>query len=99
MSAGYQVSAASLNNRTGDVAAQVFGAFAEIRKVKAFLDAYTAQGLVDTFPGIDLAAANDIKSAYTELEQLANIFDGAVNLGAAKDFRTFPKRLIGVGQY
>jgi hypothetical protein len=40
---------------------------------------------------------NTLKSAMSDLDQLRTIFVGSATLGVAKDFRTFAKRLCGLG--
>jgi hypothetical protein len=95
--AGYTVTKDNVQNRCGDISARVFSAFAEVRKVKAYLDT-KADGDLTTL-GVSSSDVADLRSAFADLDQLANIFEGSANLITSKDFRTFAKRLYGVGQY
>lgn len=96
--AGIEVTKDSINRRVGSVAAQLFATFAEIRKVKEWLDGVTASDL-QTLYGFTAAEAANIKSAYTELAELAAVWQGSQAVLTAKDYRTFPRRLTGVGQH
>lgn len=96
--AGIEVTKDSINRRVGGVAAQLFSTFAEIRKIKEWLDGVSASNL-ETVYGFTPTEAANIKSAYTELAELAAVWQGSQAVITAKDYRTFPRRLTGVGQH
>lgn len=85
----------SVDLTVGSVAQKLNVVMRDIASTKRFIDAYqdtdfTALGYT---PG-DIA---NIRSAYGDLDQLRTIYEGAANLAAAKDFRTFAQRLYGTG--
>ena len=95
MSVGFALTKAELDTRSGSVA-QSFQ--------RAFNDVLTIKGLLDRTANADLVALGytdqevaTLKTAYTDLYQLATIWTGDANLATAKDFRTFVSQLWGVG--
>ncbi|TKG58883.1 hypothetical protein [Prauserella endophytica] len=96
--AGIEVSRETINRRVGSVAAQLFSSFAEVKKIKSWLDGVTA-GDLETVHGFTAEDAAAIKSAYADLAELAAVWDGTRTVPLVKDYRTFARRLTGVGQY
>ena len=97
MSVGLPVTKSEIDTRAGDIAR----AFQ-----KQFEDVATMQGYLLQTPDADLVAlgftsdeVTSLKSAFTDLEQLSRIWVGAEALAAPKDFRTFVRRLWGVGAF
>jgi len=86
--AGIPVSTEELNVRTGDISRQVQIACNDVVEMKRYLDAFTADALVAKFPGLTLDDANLIKSAYGELQIVAD---------AQAANRTFSSRIAGMG--
>jgi hypothetical protein len=95
MAAGLQVDKATLNNQLGSTARMLAQAIVQIDALKSYLDGQTDQALINL--GFLQAEVDDMKSAFADLAQLATIYRGTANLAAAKDFRTFSKRLLGTG--
>jgi hypothetical protein len=97
MSVGLTVTKQEIDNRSGDLAR----AFQD-----HFIDVNTLQSFLLRTPNADLEAmgytADEVaalKTAYTDLAQLSQIWVGAAALPAAKDFRQFVQRLWGVGAF
>jgi hypothetical protein len=98
MTAGIQVTQDRVNTQAGALAASIFAAMQNVLEFKAWLDTVTV-GDLETL-GFATGDANVLKSAFTDLADLAGIFTGnaAVNT-LPYDYRTFSKLLIGVGVY
>jgi len=97
MSVGLPVSKSEVDNRAGQIAKSF---------QKAFNDVATMQSYLVQTPNADLVALGytdqevaTLKTAYTDLAQLADIWIGKSSLPAAKDFRTFVRQLWGVGNF
>lgn len=86
-----------LNHDVGSVTRQLYAAFANVKKLQDQLTATPNQTLTDMgFSAQDIA---DIKSAFTDMDNLRQVFEGGRNQQTAYDFRTFAKRLIGSGLF
>lgn len=97
MSVGLPVTKNEIDSRAGDTA-RTFQ--------RAFRDVLTMKGYLDQTPDPDLIAlgytANEIailKTAWTDLTQLATIWTGGAALPEAKDFRAFVREIWGVGAF
>lgn len=97
MSAGVPFNKDAVNNSLGSVVQQVYAALDNVRKVQAALTATPNQTLLDL--GFAQADIDSMKSAYTDLDNLRQVFEGGRTQATAYDFRTFAKRLIGIGLY
>lgn len=98
MSAGRTITRDELNNAAAICASGLFSAFDNVAKVKAVLDGYSAQNLVDSF-GFVIADANVLKSAFTDMDKLRTVHLGTATQASLYDFRTFAKQLLGTGLY
>lgn len=100
MSAGRTISKDELNSTWGGLATTMHAVVANIQHAKAVLDGFSAQSLVDQF-GFTLADANVLKSAATDLGDLATVFTGGTSayLSGTHDYRVFAKQLLGTGLY
>jgi hypothetical protein len=97
MSVGLPVSKQEIDSRSGDTA-RLFQ--------RGFEDVVTMQSYLDQTPEADLIAlgytSDDVatlKTAFNDLSQLGRIFTGQEALATAKDFRTFVRRIWGVGAF
>jgi hypothetical protein len=97
MSVGLAVTKQEIDARSGDTA-RLFQ--------KGFEDVLTMQSFLEGTPDADLVALGytadevaSLKTAFNDLSQLGRIFTGAEALAAPKDFRTFVRRLWGVGAF
>lgn len=97
MSAGLPVTKTEVDARAGDTA-RLFQ--------RGFEDVVTMQSYLEQTPEADLIALGyttddvaTLKAAYNDLSQLGRIFAGQEALAAPKDFRTFVRRLWGVGAF
>lgn len=97
MTAGIPITKDRINTQAGAIAAAVFSSLQSVGEFKEWLDSVSAQDLetVYSFTADDAAV---LKSAYADLAALASVWAGG-NLAAPRDFRTFARRLIGVGVY
>lgn len=100
MSIGRTLSKAELDNACAGIAMGLFATMDNIVKVKAVLDGFTAQGLVDAALCTNLTDANLLKSAFTDMANLSTIWAGGAATGTMpRDHRVFAKSLLGVGLY
>lgn len=97
MSVGMEVTKSEIDTRAGDLA-RTFQ--------RAFGDVVTMQSYLVSTPNADLEALGytpedvaALKTAFADLQQLGEIWIGAIALEAPKDFRTFVSRLWGVGAF
>jgi hypothetical protein len=97
MSVGLAVTKAEVDARAGDLARQFQRSFGDVVTMQQFLLATADADLVAL--GYTPEEVASLKTAYTDLMQLANIWTGAQALPAAKDFRIFVSRLWGVGAF
>ena len=91
---GNDVSKTQLDSALGKNSAAIKYAFDQAILIKEYLDTKTEQDLIGL--GYTSGEVAVMKSAYTDVNQLATIFTGAAALGVAKDFRTFLKQLWGL---
>lgn len=98
MAIGRTITQAELNNVAGAIGTSLWTVMDNITKAKAVIDDYTAQQLVDAF-GFTLPDATDLKAAYADMGQLADIFRGQAALAVAKNFRPTTRKLLGTGLY
>lgn len=93
--AGLEVTKAELDNVAGSVARSLFNVMGNVQQVKAWLDTKTVGDLEAL--GYTTNDANVLKSAYADLAELANVFNGGAPAHTtAHAFRTFAQRLIGI---
>lgn len=94
MSAGLAVTKDQLDTQAGAAARSVLTAFGSVRDVKAYLDTKTSSDLVAM--GYAQADADLLKSAYTDLGKLADLFDGLQTQASVYDFKTFARQIWGL---
>lgn len=97
MSVGLPVTKDEIDSRAGDTARTFQRAFKDVLTLKSFLDQTPDPDLVAL--GYTAGEVATLKTAYTDLAQLATIWTGEAALPAAKDFRTFVRQLWGVGAF
>jgi hypothetical protein len=95
--AGIPFNKESINHDLGSVTRQVYASLDNVRKLKIALDGAPNQTLLDI--GFTQNDIDTIRSAFTDLDNLRQIFEGGRNQMTAYDFRTFARRLIGTGLY
>lgn len=94
MAVGITVTKAEVDNESGSAARDLHLAMRRAADFKAWLD---GQGDPDlTALGYSAGDIANLRSAFGDALQIADIWRGAATLGAAKDFRTFLKRLAGL---
>lgn len=94
--AGLVYTQAEFNELIGGIARDVNVVMNRIKDVKIYLDQHTA-GALDTLYSYTAGEGAEIKSAYADLDELRTVYEGLATLAVAKDFRTFAKRLYGLG--
>jgi len=97
MSVGLPVTKDELDARSGDIARGFQKSFDDVLTLQGYLTATVDADLVALGYTPDEVAS--LKTAYSDLSQLARIWAGAEALAAPKDFRTFVRRLWGVGSF
>lgn len=97
MSVGLPVTKQEIDNRAGDLARAFQDHFIDVATMQGYLAATAEADLVALGYTTDEVAT--LKTAFTDLAQLGNIWMGAEALPAPKDFRVFVRRLWGVGAF
>lgn len=97
MSVGLAVSKQEIDTRAGDTARAFQANFENVATLQNFLAATPDQDLIALGYTADEVAT--LKTAFADLTQLGKIWAGAEALQTAKDFRTFVRRLWGVGAF
>jgi methyl-accepting chemotaxis protein len=97
MTVGRPITQSEFNTIASSIAASLFDTMDNIAKVKAVLDGMSTGDL--TALGYTSDEAGLLKSAFNDMEVLRQVFTGASPQASAFDFRTFPRRLLGVGIY
>jgi len=97
MSVGLPASKQEIDARSGDIARGFQKAFDDVATMKGYLDATPEADLVAL--GYTAQEVAIVKTAWSDLWQLAEIWAGHANLPAAKDFRQFVRQLWGVGSF
>lgn len=99
MTIGRSNSQAELNNAAAAIAASLFATMDNIAKAKIVLDGLDVTALQAAPFGYTPTEANQLKSAFTDLDKLRTIFNGTATQASTYDFRTFTKLLLGNGLY
>jgi hypothetical protein len=97
MSVGLPVSKQEIDARAGDTARSFQKGFEDVVTMQGFLEQTVDADLVTL--GYTPEEVASLKAAFVDLSQLGRIFVGDEALPAAKDFRTFVRRLWGVGAF
>lgn len=98
MAAGRQLTKDTINADAGSIARSVFAGLNAVVQFKTWLDSITDANLIAVY-GFLQADVDDLRSGFSDLNQLSTIFNGTANLAVAKDFRAFAKRLNGDGLF
>lgn len=94
MSAGFQVTKDSLNQRSGSVVVTLEAALDDVARLKAWLDARTDQEIIDL--GFDQAGVTLLKSSMTDLDNLRLTAYGERAQDPANNFLYFASQLRGI---
>lgn len=97
MSVGLPVTKDEIDIRAGDLARTFQRAFGDVVTMQSFLVATPEADLIELGYTADEVAT--LKTAFTDLMQLGDIWIGAEALPAPKDFRVFVSRMWGVGAF
>jgi hypothetical protein len=95
VSVGYPATKTDIDVRAGGAAKAVRDALASAATMHTWLLAKPDGDL--TALGYTPTEVAQLKSAFTDLNQLNEIYYGRLNLTTAKDFTTFAKLLVGLG--
>lgn len=97
MAVGLPVSKDEIDKRSGDIARAFQKQFDDVATMQSFLLKTQDPDLIAM--GYTAQEVATLKSAYSDLSQLAKIWAGQEALPAAKDFRAFVRQLWGVGSF
>jgi hypothetical protein len=97
MSVGLAVTKTEIDKRAGDIASAFQRAFGDTATLAGYLNATIDADLVALGYSADEVAS--LKTAWADLVQLGTIWTGEADLPVAKDFRTFVRRIWGVGAF
>ena len=92
--AGFAKDQADIDFRAGSLAVSLRNTFAEIERFKQFLDATPDQELEDL--GYTSQEVAVLKSAFTDMNKLALIYNGDDIQAAPNDFGFWARQLMGV---
>lgn len=98
MAIGRTITREELNNVAGSIGTSLWAVMDNIAKAKAVIDDYTEAQLVSQFT-FSAQDAADLKAAYADMGQLADLFKGNATLAVAKNFRPTTRKLLGTGLY
>ena len=97
MSVGLPVTKNEIDSRAGDIARAFQDHFGDVVTMQNFLTA-TANADLEAM-GYTADEVASLKTAFTDLMELGDIWRGAAPLASPKDFRVFVSRLWGVGAF
>lgn len=98
MTLGRTISQAEINNAAAGIVASLFATLDNVVKMKAVLDGYDVTALQGL--GFTSTEANVLKSAFTDMANVATIWQGGAAAGTMpRDHRAFAKQLLGTGLY
>lgn len=97
MSVGLPVTKSEIDTRAGDIARRFQQSFEDVLTMQQYLTATLDVDLVNL--GYTQEDVGLLKAAFSDLEHLGRIWMGTEALAAPKDFRTFVKKLWGVGAF
>ena len=97
MSVGLTVSKGEIDSRAGDITRSFQQAFENVATMKLYLDGAADADLVAL--GYTENEVAILKSAWGDLAELGTIWTGSAALATPKDFRSFVRRLWGVGAF
>jgi hypothetical protein len=97
MPVGLPVTKDEIDARSGDLARSFQNSFGDVLTLQGYLDA-TDQATLEAL-GYTPEDVATLKTAISDLAQLGRIWAGAEALPDPKDFRTFVRRLWGVGAF
>jgi len=94
MAVGIPYGKIDIDQRAGNLAKDLRDQLIEIQQFKVWLDSATDQSLQDfTYTAAEITL---LRSAFVDLDKLAQIYQGLATQSPAYDFRVFAKRIIGV---
>ena len=97
MTVGYPINKDVINSRAGYLIVTLRQVFEGIETMKGVLDRYTTQDLVDMgFDEATLSEVSTLKSAFTDLNNLAQIANNNGTQATANDFFFWADKLTGV---
>jgi hypothetical protein len=94
MAVGFSAVKTDIDNRAGNLSVSLRDVLRNVQIFKAFLDTQTDAGLQAL--GYSSGDVATLRSAYTDLDKLRQIYEGTATQGTTYDFRTFAKQLAGV---
>lgn len=94
MSVGLPANKADWDNRSGSLAVQLRDTFAAIQRFRTLLVATPDANLIAL--GYVQAEIDTMKSAYLDLDQLAQVYNGTATRTPAYNYQTFAKLITGV---
>jgi hypothetical protein len=97
MSVGLAVTKDEIDARSGDISRAFQRLFGDVVTLQQYLLSTPTEDLIALgYTDNEVAV---LKTAFTDLTELANIWIGQAALAAPKDFRAFVKQLWGVGAF
>jgi len=97
MSVGLPVTKSEIDSRAGDLSRAFQDHFGDVVTMQQFLTATPNADL--ELLGYTADEVATLKTAFTDLTQLGQIWTGQAALATAKDFRIFVSRMWGVGAF
>jgi len=95
MSVGATITKLTVDSTSGNVAATLKTSFDRVQAFKTWLDTQLDADLITL--GYVQAEVDRLRSAYTDLDLLRQVFQGTATQATLKDFRAFAKLIWGFG--
>lgn len=92
---GIQIDKNAVNQTAGEICRRLNTVFRDVKSMQFYLAATADADLIAL--GFTQGEVNIIKSAFTDLNTLATVYEGTATQGTLKDFRAFARQLFGVG--
>lgn len=92
---GLNPAKSEIDTVSGGILRDIHTSLDRAKKFKFWLDSKSDADLIAM--GYVQAEVDNMKSAYADADQLSTLYAGSATLGVAKDFRTFMRRLWGLG--
>lgn len=97
MTVGATVTAGDVNSTAAQIARMVFNTFRAVEQFQEWLATKTENDLIAL--GFTSGEVAILKSSFTDLDKVRQVFEGSATQASAYDARTFAKQLLGCGLY
>lgn len=97
MALGGSITVADINSAAAQISRQMFSAMKNAQQMQAWLA--TQPDATLTALGYTSGEVATLKSAFTDLDKIRQVFEGTITQATTYDFRQFSKLLLGIAVY